>query len=92
MLDIPFINCEVSLTLTWFANCILTNQVARDANSDANSPVAEINNPTDPPFQITDTILYVPVVTLSTQGDNKLLDQLKQDLKEQVNGINTDQK
>ena len=77
ILDIPLINCEVSLTLTWFANCILTNQVARDANSDADPPVAGINNPTDPTFQITDTILYVPVVTLSTQGDNKLLDQLK---------------
>ena len=77
ILDIPLINCEVSLTLTWFANCTLTNQVARDANSDANPSVAGINNPTDPTFQITDTILYVPVVTLSTQGDNKLLDQLK---------------
>ena len=77
ILDIPLINCEVSLTLTWFANCTLTNQVARDANSDANPSVAGINNPTDPTFQITDTILYVPVATLSTQGDNKLLDQLK---------------
>ena len=37
------------------------------------------------------TKLYVPVVTLSTEDDNKFLEQLNQDLKELLNGINTDQ-
>ena len=30
---------------------------------------------------MTDTKLYFPVVTLSTEDDNKLLEQLKQDLR-----------
>ena len=33
-------------------------------------------------FAITDTKLYVPVVTLSTQGNTKLLQQLKPGFKE----------
>ena len=36
-----------------------------------------INPPTGLKFQITDTKLYVPVVTLSKENDIKLLDQLK---------------
>ena len=40
-------------------------------------------------FQIADTKLYVPVVTLLTENDKKLLEQ---DLKELLNGINTGQK
>ena len=32
-------------------------------------------------FEITDTKFYVPVVTLSTQGNTKLLQQLKSSLK-----------
>ena len=33
-------------------------------------------------FEITDTKLYVPVVTLSTKDNSKLLQQLSQALKE----------
>ena len=33
--------------------------------------------PTELEFQIKDTKLYVPVVSLSTKDDNKLLEQLK---------------
>ena len=36
-------------------------------------------------FAITDTKLYVPVVTLSTQGNAKLLEQLKSGFKRVVN-------
>ena len=36
-------------------------------------------------FEITDTKLYVPVVTLSTQDNVKLLDQLKSDFKRTIN-------
>ena len=35
-------------------------------------------------FKITDTKLYVPVVTLSTQDDNKLLEQLKTGFKRTI--------
>ena len=84
----PLINCEVSLTLTWSADGVLTSKTTRDAVSGDN-PVAGINSPINATFKIIDTKLHVPVVTLSTQNDNKLLEQLKT-TKELLNGINTD--
>ena len=36
-------------------------------------------------FKVTDTKLYVPVVTLSTQDNEKLLQQLKSDFKRIIN-------
>ena len=42
-------------------------------------------------FAITETKLYVPVVTLSTQDNAKLLQQKKTVLKEQLTGINMNQ-
>ena len=73
-LDMPLINCEVSLILTWFKNCVITSKVTRDADPNANPTVAAINNPTNAAFKITDTKLYVPVVTLSAEDDNNVLD------------------
>ena len=77
-LDIPLINCEVSLTLTWSENCVLTSKAYRRAVSaqGGNPAVDGINNPTNATL-ITDTKLYVSVVTLSSENDNKLLAQLK---------------
>ena len=43
-------------------------------------------------FAITDTKLYVPVVTLSTQDKKKLLQRLKSGLKKQLIGTNVNQK
>ena len=37
----------------------------------------ENDSPANATFKITDTKLYVPVVTLSVQDDDKLLEQLK---------------
>ena len=54
-LIISLINCEVELILTWSKNCILTSKGTRDANPDANPPVAAINNPTNVIFKVTDT-------------------------------------
>ena len=58
-LDIPLINCEVSLTLTWSENCVLTDittQTARAAQGD--NPARErIDAPTNATFKITDTKL-----------------------------------
>ena len=76
-LDIPLINCEVSLTLTWSENCVITSKATREADPDADPAVNKINNPTNAAFKIKDTKLYVPVVTLSAENDNKLLEQLK---------------
>ena len=43
------------------------------------------NNTKATEFAITDTKLYVPVVTLSTQGNVKLLPQLKSGFKRTIN-------
>ena len=76
-LDIPLINCEVSLNLTWSENCVLTSKATRDGNADVNPPIPEIDNSTNATFKIKDTKLYVPVVTLSAEMDNRLLEKLK---------------
>ena len=76
-LNIPLINCEVELILTWFKNCVLIDKSTRDANYNANFRVSKIDNPENATFQLTDTKLYVPVVTLSKEIDIKLLEQLK---------------
>ena len=83
-LDIPLINCEINLILTWSENCVLTSKATRDANPDVNLAVAAINNPTNATFKITDTKLYVPVVTLSTENDKKLLEQLRTGFKRTI--------
>ena len=83
-LNIPLINCEVELILTWFKNCVLIDKITRDADYNIDLNVREINNPEDAIFQITDKKLYVPVVTLSKESDIKLLEQLKSGFKRTV--------
>ena len=58
----PLINCEINLILTWSVNCVIVS--TNVANQGAT-------------FSKIDTKLYVPVVTLSTQDNIKLLQQLK---------------
>ena len=58
--------CEVNLILTWSSNCVI---VYTDV---ANQGAI---------FTITETKLYVPVVTLSTQDNAKLSTQLKSGFK-----------
>ena len=71
-LDIPLINCEVEIILTWTKNCVLADMAV------ANNP------PTGLEFQIKDTKLYVPVVTLSKENDIKLLEKLKSGFKRTI--------
>ena len=66
-LEMPLINCEVSLILTWSSTCVITNSTGAGT------------------FKVSDTKLYVPVVTLSTQDNAKLLQQLKSGFKRVVN-------
>ena len=79
----PLINCEVSLILTWYKKCVITSKATRKEVGGDN-PVDEINYPTGATFKINDTKLYVPVVTLSAQDDNKLLEQLKAGFKRTI--------
>ena len=82
----PLINCEVSLTLTWYENCVstdITTQTARAAQGD--NPARErIDAPTNATFKITDTKLNFPVVTLSTENDKTLLEQLRTGFKRTI--------
>ena len=64
------INGEVELILTWSRNCVIIS-----TNIDNQIPT----------FTITETNLYVPVVTLSTQDNEKLLPQLKSGFKRKIN-------
>ena len=83
-LNIHLINCEVELILSWFKNCVLIDKITRDADYEANPRVSEINNPENAIFQITDTKLYVPVVSFSKENDIKLLEQLKSGFKRTI--------
>ena len=66
-LEMPLINCEVNLILTWSSTCVITNSNGAGT------------------FEITDTKLYVHVVTLSTQENTKLFQQLKSGFKRVIN-------
>ena len=65
--DIPLLNCEVELILTWPKNCVLADMTV---NAVANPATVA---PSCTTFKITDTKLYVPVVTSSKENDTKLL-------------------
>ena len=78
------INSEINLILTWPENRIITSKTTRDADPDADPAVAAVANTTNATFKITDTKLYVPVVTLSTEDDNKLFQQLKTGFKRTI--------
>ena len=59
--EIPLINCKINSILTCSKNCVLLSGAApRQVTT----------------FAITDTKLYVPLVTLSTFDNEKLLQQL----------------
>ena len=66
-LEMPLINCEVNLLLTWSKDCVISS-----ANGETK-------------FSITETKLYVPVVTLSTQDNAKLLQQFKSGFNRTIN-------
>ena len=68
-LEMPWINCEIELILTWSRKCAIIYTNVNDQN---------------PTFTITETNLYVPIVTLSTQDNAKLLPQLKSGFKRTI--------
>ena len=64
------INCEIELILTWSRNSVIIS--------------TDIANQI-PTFTTTETTLHIPVVTLSTQDNAKLLPQLKNGFKRTIN-------
>ena len=66
------------MILSCYKECVLVGRALRNAsNPQPNRPIAAIESPTSAKFEIADCKLYVPVVTLSAEKDNKLLEQLK---------------
>ena len=75
----------MSLALSWSAAFVITSREIRliIAAQGTNREKRD-NSPTNATFDITDCKLYVPVVTLSTENDNKLLEQLKTGFKRTI--------
>ena len=67
--EMPLINREINFILTWSASCFISSANANQAET----------------FAITDTQLYVTIVTSSTQDNAKLLQQLKSAFKRRIN-------
>ena len=77
-LDIPLINCEVYLALSWSATCVITCIESRlTIAAQGTNPEKRYNSQTNATFDITDCKIYVSAVTLSAENDNNLLAQLK---------------
>ena len=60
-LEIPLINCKVELSLKWIENCVLTT----------------VANGNKTAFEITDAKLYVLVVTLSIEDNEKIIKTIR---------------
>ena len=76
------INCEVELSLSWIENCILSG----GENIDNAGAVANVG--TAATFKITAAKVHVPVVTLLTEDNTKLVKQLSKGFKWTVIGTN----
>ena len=68
-LEMPLINSDIELILNWSADCV---KIYTDVNNQVTT------------FTITETNLYVPVASLSTQDKEILLPQLKNGFKRTI--------
>ena len=66
-LEMPLVNCKINLELAWHKDCMISSADA------AGGQVVS--------FMITNTKLYVPIVTLSTKESNNLTKQLNEGFK-----------
>ena len=71
-LEMPLINCKISLELKYHQNCVLSTNAA---NGDANAKVT---------FTMTDAKMYVPIVTLSSKDTSHLSKLLSEGFKRSV--------
>ena len=67
--EMPLNKCEINLILTWSENCVIVSTDVANQNAK---------------FAISDTKIYVPVVTLSIQDNTKLLQQLNSGFKKSI--------
>ena len=74
----PLINCEVSLILNCMESMLAITKLAiTSMERRVITNTRRDTSPTNAIFQITDTKLYVPVVTLSTKNKKRLSEQLR---------------
>ena len=69
-LEMPLVNCKIDLELTWHKDCMISS-----VNAAAGQVVS---------FMITNTKLYVPVVTSSTNDNTNLTKQLNHGFKRSI--------
>ena len=69
-LEMPLVNCKIDLELTWRKDCII---------SSADAATGQVVS-----FIITDTKLYVPIVTLSTKDNTNLTKKLNEGFKRTI--------
>ena len=69
-LEMPLVNCKIDLELTWHKDCMISS-----VDAAAGQVVS---------FMITNTKLYVPIVTLSTKGNSNLTKQLNEGFKRTI--------
>ena len=69
-LELPLVNCKIDLELTWHKDCMISS-----VDAAAGQVVS---------FMITDTKLYVPIVTLSTKDNTNLTKQLNEGFKRTI--------
>ena len=69
-LEMPLVNCKIDLELTWHKDCMISS-----ADAAAGQVVS---------FMITNTKLYIPVVTLSTEDNIDLTKQLNEGFKRTI--------
>ena len=88
-LNLPLINCEIELDMSWSKNCIIfeisiTPRIP--ANLDANPPVQEVAaiQRTGATFEINNAKLQAPAVTLSINDNIKFLENIKQGFKRTI--------
>ena len=67
--EMPLINCKIILELTWTKDCVLSNNAVDGG---------------DVSFKIKNTVLYVPIVTLSAKDNVNLIKQLNEGFKRSV--------
>ena len=79
-------NFQKTLEMSWIIDCEINLILTCFENFVISSETGETK------LSITDTKHYVPIVTLSAQDKSKVLEQSNMVFKEQLTGINIDQK
>ena len=87
--DLPLINCEVELDLSWSKECLISeiSVVPRiTGNADVNPPVQEVPSiqTTAATLQKDNAKLYVPVVTFSINDNINFSENIKQGFKRTI--------